>query len=114
MHNDFGIPPLPIKPVHLNGSELQKLKSCTENRKYLFSFQGRERVLFPEFQQYFSSMHNGEDIYIEFTYEHHRQAKENNTYITQKSQNKFDFYSDLLKKSIFVGVPRGDNLFSYR
>jgi len=114
MHNDFGIPPLPIKPVLLNDLELQQLKSCTEDRKYLFSFQGRNRIPFPEFKQYMSSLHNGKDIYVEFTRKHYIKAEKTNTHVTKQPQNKFDFYNDLLKKSTFVGVPRGDNLFSYR
>mmetsp|Transcript_16314 Transcript_16314/g.24020 ORF Transcript_16314/g.24020 Transcript_16314/m.24020 type:complete len:475 (+) Transcript_16314:85-1509(+) len=119
--NDFGIPPLPARPVDLNSTELKAIENCdVRSRKYFFSFEGRARIYFPEFRQYFEKLHGTEGVHAVFGNEHYKRSNQSNsqgqkvlTALSESSQ-KYDPYYNLLRQSIFTGTPRGDKLFSYR
>jgi hypothetical protein len=70
--HDFGIPPLPVKPVSLNQTQLNDIQSCHSNsRKYLLSFTGRDRIPFPEFRKYMEPLHGKNGIYAVFQVDHY-------------------------------------------
>jgi len=119
--NDFGLPPLPVKPVWLNQTRLDNIRECNDSRRYKFSFVGRTRIPFPEFHKYLKPLHGRNGIYAKFQHDHYEQnktffnawgGKVVNAVPKEKQDN--DIYYALLKDSIFAGVPRGDNLYSVR
>lgn len=119
--NDFGIAPLPARPVSLNATELKAIEDCSlESRPLLFSFQGRARVYFPEFKKYFDNLKGRDDIHVVFSNKHYEESNRTNSMgqkvlnpLRGKSQEKNSFYK-LMRQTRFVGTPRGDKLFSYR
>jgi hypothetical protein len=118
-HMDMGLPPLPVKPVTLNATELNDImSSCRQTalpdknqttRPFLFSFKGRPR--FEEFNDYFAPLHGTHGIYAQFGSDHY--VLGNVTEILPEKQRD-DAYMELLRSSRFAGAPRGDNLYSYR
>lgn len=121
MHSDFGISPLPIKPVTLTEAEVEDIKTCAAvtNRKYKLSFMGRQRNNFPQFYDYFNPLHNSYKgpVYAKFTTLHYNKAETEGkavTAATSLTEENNDEYYLLLRQSIFAAVPRGDNLYSYR
>ena len=141
---DFGIAPLPIKPTTLTSREISKIENCDKynsnnnnnnkrnrknkyHRKYLFSFTGRPRIPFPEFQDYFENRRihkqrysNNKDVHVTFTRNHYHQSNETNSmggkiiHALPPHEQGDDNYHQLIRNSIFAGSPRGDCLFSYR
>ena len=106
---DMGLPPLPVKPVTLNATELDDISSCRlVNRPYLFYFAGRPR--FEQFGDYFGPLHGTHGVYATFGSDHYAV---NVTEVPIEKQ-RGDRYLNLLRSSRFAGSPRGDNLYSYR
>ena len=111
---DMGLSPLPVKPVALNASEIDDISSCrldSSTRPYLFFFNGRPRVSFPQFGDYFGPLHGSHGIYARFGSDHYVVA--NVTEVPPEKQ-RGDRYMNLLRSALFAGSPRGDNLYSYR
>jgi hypothetical protein len=120
--HDFGIPPMPVKSVVLNETQLDDIQSCRVNksRPYLFSFTGRARVTFPQYKKYWSPLHGKNGVHAVFTHSHYNQNNVSNAWggkvleaLPPENQTQ-DAYYNLLMESIFVGAPRGDNLYSVR
>ncbi|KAI2510810.1 ADP-heptose-lipopolysaccharide heptosyltransferase [Fragilaria crotonensis] len=71
---DFGIPPWPVKAVTLNKSQLDEIETCQKtSRSLLFSFEGRERIPFPEFHKFFKPLHGKGGIHAVFQVDHYGQ-----------------------------------------
>ncbi len=124
-HHDFGIPPLPVKSVTLSERQLRDIQSCRRirrSRRYLFSFTGRPRIDFPQFKNYWKHRTGKDGVYAQFGFNHYRKNPNKLTNVwggkvleslPPENQAK-DAYYQLLKDSLFVGAPRGDNLYSVR
>lgn len=101
---DVGLSPPAIKPINLTTVERNEISSCQE-RKYLFSFQGR-RGFGRENLQKFA---NETDMYIRVYDE--RDSYKSDIRTDGTDSNNF---KGIMKQSTFAGAPRGDLLFSYR
>jgi hypothetical protein len=119
---DFGMPSWPIKAVALNKSQILEIETCQNtSRSLLFSFQGRHRVLFPEFSQYLEPLHQTGGIHAVFHREHYIRSEHRRKAgvwpalypVSPENQTKDMFYY-LLMNSVFAGSPRGDFLWSIR
>jgi len=119
---DIGIAPLPIKSVDLTTVELHDIDHCQNGyRTHLFSFNGRPRIPFPEFSNYFGTIDNqDEDVFVRFNHKHYELSNETirggrkGIHALPPNEQASDLYYRLLRKSVFAGSPRGDCLFSYR
>ena len=120
--HDFGIPPMPVKSVALNETQMEDIRSCRVNssRPYLFSFNGRPRITFPQYKNYWNSRHGKDGVYAVFGFEHYKKNNASNSWggkvleaLPSENQTQ-DTYYQLLMKSVFAGAPRGDNLYSVR
>ena len=120
--HDFGLPPWPVKTVALNSKQLEDIQTCrNSSRDLLFSFHGRERIPFREFDAYFAPLDGTNGIHAKFKWDHY--AKSNHpkndfggsvlSPVAPENQTK-DSYYRLLANSVFSGSPRGDNLYSVR
>jgi hypothetical protein len=118
--NDFGIPPWPLKVVHLNQTQKDSIRSCRKSsRDLLFSFSGRIRKPFRAFHRYFERLHGREGIYAVFHNDHYENTTKNTWgwAMVESSgplEQAKDLYYQLLIKSDFVGAPLGDCLYSLR
>ena len=121
--NDFGISPLPVKPVTLNDTQLESIEKCSNKtqRKHIFSFMGRRRVVFPEFHRYFEQMNGRDGVQAIFKRDHyakHGIAKsKHGLWVIPKvpvEEQAEDFYLASAMDAVFAGAPRGDSLTSVR
>jgi hypothetical protein len=71
---DFGMPPWPVKTVVLNESQIHEIETCRSNRPLLYSFIGRHRVFFPQFNDYMTSMHGKGEVHAVFGFDHYDQT----------------------------------------
>ena len=119
---DFGIPPWPVKTVTLNKSQLHEIETCqNSSRSLLFSFVGRSRIPFPEFQEFFKARHGKGGIHVVFQWDHYVQSGEPRNAlggtvvapVAPENQTHDNFYN-VLTSSVFAGSPRGDCLYSVR
>jgi Exostosin family len=118
---DFGLPPWPVKTVSLTSRQIQDIHTCqNRSRTLLFSFKGRGRIPFPEFSDYFEPLHQKQNVYASFSFDHYFTSQQKNAwdgYILEntppENQTKEDYYR-LLTLSDFAGAPRGDCLYSVR
>jgi hypothetical protein len=100
---DFGLPPWPVKTVALTPRQIQDILTCqNRSRTLLFSFKGRARVPFPEFSNYFKSLHQKENVYASFSRDHYVTSQQKNSwngYILEntppENQTKEDYYNNL-------------------
>jgi len=120
--HDFGIPPLPVKSIVLNETQLDETHSCRvkKSRPYLFSFTGRRRLTFPQYHTYWEPLHGQNGVHAVFTFKHYEPSNVTNLFggkvldaLPPEHQTR-DAYCNLLMQSIFAGAPRGDNLYSVR
>jgi Exostosin family len=120
--HDFGLPPWPVKSVSLNSSQFTDIQTCRNTfRDKLFSFHGRKRVLFREFDAYFAPLDGKHGIHAKFHREHYNKPTGPQNAIGRtvlspvapENQMQDDYYR-YLATSIFAGSPRGDNLYSVR
>jgi hypothetical protein len=120
--HDFGIPPMPVKAVVLNETQLHDIQSCNQSRSHLFSFTGRGRKTFPQYRLYWEKLHGKDGVHAVFTVDHYKNNPKNMTNgwggkvleaLPPQNQTQ-DLYYKLLMDSVFAGAPRGDNLYSVR
>lgn len=120
--HDFGIPPMPVKSVQLNETQLDDIRNCraTQTRSHLFSFTGRARNKFKAYKMYWAPKHGKNGVHAVFTTNHYKQKNTTNAWggkvleaLPPENQTQ-DHYNNLLMDSVFVGAPRGDNLYSVR
>lgn len=113
---DLGLPPPAIHSVPLSAAQEAAILNCGNNdgddRPYLFSFTGNFRH--PVRQKLLELHDPSSGVFV-----HHHFGGTWNT--SSIGRGKFDQfanvdgnYTTLLSQSKFAGVPRGDNLFSYR
>ena len=112
---DFGIPPWPVKVIE----DFPREKVCNESLPYLISFKGRIRSYFPQFHHYFVELaKQRDDVFIEFGSKHYTsiEIKDGARGMVQGSKEiqANETYYQLMIKSQFCPVPRGDNIFSVR
>jgi hypothetical protein len=118
---DFGMPPWPVKTAVLNQSQIHEIGTCKENRPLLYSFIGRGRKPFPQFNNYMKSLHGKHGVHAVFQVKHYVQSDHplnavGGSVLVQvapENQTKDDFYN-LLMNSEFFAAPRGDCLYSVR
>lgn len=120
---DVGLPPPAIKPLDLSSYEKYLVASCPK-RRYLFSFQGRPmqqwvvgngpRMLLRDKLAEFD-VHD--DMHVKLIDQKYYKGdiKVDDASKPDKSSvgDRFN-YTGIVRDSVFVGAPRGDNLFSYR
>jgi hypothetical protein len=120
--HDFGLPPWPVKSMYLNSSQVTDIQTCrNSSRNLLFSFHGRIRLLFREFDKYFAPLDGTHGIHAKFHREHYDNPTNPKNAIGRtvlspvapENQTQDDYYR-YLATSIFAGSPRGDNLYSVR
>lgn len=120
--HDFGLPSWPVKPVTLNATQLQKIDTCQDDRKYLLSFQGRTRFGFPSFTAYMKEQSKIESsrTFASFGFEHYKKSPEENSFggkvlsATAVENQTQDGYYSLMMDTTFCPTPRGDKLYSVR
>jgi hypothetical protein len=126
--NDFGLPPWPVKQVHMSEEQITNLRNCKE-RQIELSFKGRYRNNFPEFSEYFSEIkeefeshnktNNGQYL-IEFGVTHYEESPWDNAWNgkvirpTPKENQTAEMYYSWIMNSTFCPTPRGDDLYSVR
>ena len=106
-----GLPPPAIKSVDMTTEDRNGIDTC-QKRRYLFSFQGRGghgREALLKFDSY-------DDMYIRIREQKSYIGEIKTEVLHSDSTPVSDTtnYTDVMKQSIFVAAPRGDNLFSYR
>jgi hypothetical protein len=120
--NDFGLPSWPVKPVTLNQRQIEDIQTCrNDSRAFLYSFQGRPRIPFPEFHKYLSPLHGKEGVHAIFQWTHYKKSQHTKNAwggsvlaaVAPENQTQDDYYN-VLMNSVFAGSPRGDNLYSVR
>ena len=120
--SDFGLPSWPVKPVTLNQGQLDDVQTCrNSSRALLFSFQGRRRVPFPQFDKYLRPLHGKEGVHAIFQVDHYKQSHHPQNLwggsvlapVAPENQTQDDYYN-ILKNSTFAGSPLGDKLYSVR
>lgn len=121
---DFGLPPWPVKHVHLTDQQLKNLRTCLE-RPIEISFKGRPRNNFPEFFEYFDDLrqrqqHNNNSRYMfHFGFDHYAESPLEASGLKQlaptpaEKQVHEPYYSWIMN-STFCPTPRGDNIYSVR
>ena len=119
---DFGIPPWPVKAVALNETQIHEIETCQNaSRSLLFTFVGRQRLPFPEFDAYLAPLHKTGGVYAVFKWDHYKNTGHPLNRgggsvvgpVAPENQTQDDFYN-LLMKTDFAGAPRGDCLYSVR
>jgi Exostosin family len=112
---DLGLPPPAIHPVPLTSSQQHDISSCQGNqhqRPFFFTFTGNFRSSVRRDLQQLHDPSNGIIV------QHHFAGSSNTSSIGRGVHNQFanvnGSYTTLLSQSEFAGVPRGDNLYSYR
>ena len=122
--NDFGLPPWPVKRVHMQKKQLKDMEDCIE-RPIEFSFKGRDRIDgdFPGFHEYFGKMSksniNSNKYRIEFSREHYNKSPLQSSGRKQiaptpiHNQTLEQYYAWIMN-STFCLAPRGDVLYSVR
>jgi len=104
-NHDVGLPPPAIKPNNLTSVDRSQITSCQQQRRYLFSFQGRGGYG----RENMMTLQHDDDMYI--------RIRDQSSYIKDISTTSiFDEmnYTGIMENSVFAGAPRGDTLFSYR
>jgi len=113
---DLGLPPPAIHPVPLIEAQEAAILGCLnedgDDRPYLFSFTGNFRHAV---RQKLLELHDPPSgVFVH----HHFGGTWNTSSIGRGKLDQFanadGNYTKLLSQSKFAGVPRGDNLFSYR
>jgi hypothetical protein len=102
---DVGIFPPAVKSIQLSDEQRRDIQQCKRTRKYLFSFQGK---FGPHVRQELASLNNGRDVIGRVGNDHFRSGD------LQLMDDFVMDYTAVVQNSLFVGAPRGDNLFSYR
>mmetsp|Transcript_39215 Transcript_39215/g.82008 ORF Transcript_39215/g.82008 Transcript_39215/m.82008 type:complete len:439 (-) Transcript_39215:228-1544(-) len=112
---DVGLPPPAIKPASLNKLDRYAIQFC-HKRTYLFSFQGRTGTRHLAKREKLLELTGYDDCYIQLLdqrvyIQDIKKEKDANANSLVKDLNN---YKGIMEESVFVGAPRGDNLFSYR
>ena len=112
---DFGLPPPAIHPVPLTSAQINDILSCHNDHKqrpFLYTFTGNFRSTVRQELQKLHDPSNGIIV------QHHFGGSLNISSVGRGVHKHFanvnGSYTTLLSQSEFAGVPRGDNLFSYR
>ena len=117
--NDFGLPPWPVKKVHMSKQRLENLEDCAV-RPIEVAFKGRDRLHFPEFKEYFDTLKDDEKYRIHFGVQHYiespLQTSDGNKQVApiHKHNQTSDPYYAWIMNSTFCAAPRGDNIYSVR
>jgi hypothetical protein len=117
--HDFGLPPWPVKHVHMSDQQLEDLNHCKE-RPIEVSFKGRPRHHFSQFSEYFEHVNDHRRHRFEFGFTHYEESPiknyANGSVIAPSPVEKqtSELYYSWIMNSTFCPTPRGDNLYSVR